>query len=415
MPMRRAIRRRHAGPAFKRAGSCPARSSRCGMRRRPTPATHLLPDSAKRRAGASRGSGSPSPHFSGAPTLFVWSLKRRADRDPLKAPPMTIYKFTRLTMPPTLEKRLEVLEAFRTLVSQDDEHVRQRRAEIAALRREAEDIRRCVDAFRRQLPGLRAEILKDLKAQKYSPDQPRVPAGTAHGGEWTNGGSEPAGTELPTPEHPKNESPWRVVANNDPRVLSDAPDATWAPGARSAQYRARGGGWSGGRPVMVNGQLLEPTPGQAARLVIAESNWREAIARAKEVDPSWHPTPGFEETVEGLISNLEAETKEAETHRSNLACYGIGPGPFAGESIAARGPERSFTAVEREQINRIGSETGCHSCGTKEPGTRRDNFVPDHQLPSALNPFGGAQRLYPQCLLCSRRQGGWITGHGGGR
>ena len=80
-------------------------------------------------------------------------------------------------MPPTLEKRLETLEAFRTLVSQDDELVRQRRAEIAALRREAEDIRRCIDAFCRQLSELRAEILKDLKAQKYSPDQPRVPAG----------------------------------------------------------------------------------------------------------------------------------------------------------------------------------------------------------------------------------------------
>ena len=82
---------------------------------------------------------------------------------------MTIYKFTRLTLPPTLEKRLETLEAFRTLVSQDDELLRQRRAEIAALRREAEDIRRCIDAIHRQALELRAEILKELKAQKYSP------------------------------------------------------------------------------------------------------------------------------------------------------------------------------------------------------------------------------------------------------
>ena len=36
MPMRRAIRRRHVGPAFRRADSRPARASRCGMRRRPT-------------------------------------------------------------------------------------------------------------------------------------------------------------------------------------------------------------------------------------------------------------------------------------------------------------------------------------------------------------------------------------------
>lgn len=321
---------------------------------------------------------------------------------------MTIYKFTRLTLPPTLEKRLETLEAFRTLVSQDDELLRQRRTEIAALRGEAEHIRRRIDAFCHQLSELRAEILRELKAQKYSPGQPRVPAGNPHGGEWTRGGSEPADAASTSPGHPKNETPWRVVANNDTRVLSDAPDATWAPGARSAQYRARGGGWSGGRPVMVNGRLLEPTPGQAARLTIAESNWREAIARAKEVDPRWHPTSGFEETVEGLISNLEAETKEAENYRSKSACYGAVPGPYAGESIPARGPQRNFTAAERTEINRIGSEGGCHVCGTTEPGTSTGNFVLDHQPPNALS-FGRAQRLYPQCLTCSLRQGGYLS------
>jgi hypothetical protein len=117
---------------------------------------------------------------------------------------MTIYKFTQLTVPPTLEKRLEVLAAFRSLVSQDDELVRQRRAEIAALRREAEVLRRCIDAFCRQLPELRAEIMKELKAQKYSPDQPRVPAGNPHGGEWTregdSGSTDGSSPDVMTPE-----------------------------------------------------------------------------------------------------------------------------------------------------------------------------------------------------------------------
>jgi hypothetical protein len=232
---------------------------------------------------------------------------------------MIIYKFTRLTLPPTLEKQREVLEAYRTLVTEDDEIAWQRRVEIAALRRDLEDMRRFVDAMLRQLGELRAEILQETQARKYNPDQPRVPAGSPQGGEWTSGAGGATRAEAANSDNPDNETPWRV-ANNDPRVLSDAPDPTWAPGARSAQYRPRGGGWNGG-PVMVNGELLEPTPGQAARLVIAESNWRAAVARAKQVDPDWHPTPGFEESVEGLISNLEAETKEAENYRSKAACY----------------------------------------------------------------------------------------------
>ena len=89
------------------------------------------------------------------------------------------------------------------------------------------------------------------------------------------------------------------------------------------------------------------------------------------------------------------------------------PGPYAGESIAARGPERDFTLEERAEMNRIGR---CHTCGTTEPGTKSGDFIPDHQPPSKLNPKEEPQRLYPQCASCSRRQGGEVNGaYVGGR
>ena len=84
------------------------------------------------------------------------------------------------------------------------------------------------------------------------------------------------------------------------------------------------------------------------------------------------------------------------------------PGPHAGESIPARGPGRDFTAAERDSINRIGRETGCHTCGTTNPNTKGGNFIPDHQPPNALNPYNEPQRLYPHCSTCSRTQGGEI-------
>jgi hypothetical protein len=34
--------------------------------------------------------------------------------------------------------------------------------------------------------------------------------------------------------------------------------------------------------------------------------------------------------------------------------------------------------------------------------------VADHQPPTAYNPFGRPQRLFPHCAGCSAFQGGWI-------
>ncbi|HST36575.1 MAG TPA: RHS repeat-associated core domain-containing protein, partial [Allosphingosinicella sp.] len=44
------------------------------------------------------------------------------------------------------------------------------------------------------------------------------------------------------------------------------------------------------------------------------------------------------------------------------------PGPFAGRSIPARNPSRNFTRQERREINQIMRESGCHTCGTRNPG-----------------------------------------------
>ena len=83
----------------------------------------------------------------------------------------------------------------------------------------------------------------------------------------------------------------------------------------------------------------------------------------------------------------------------------VGIGPYAGASIPARSPARDFRASERAWGNRVGQQTGCHDCGTKSPGTKTGNFVLDHQPATALNPPGAPQRLFPQCLSCSRDQG----------
>ncbi|WP_305908470.1 hypothetical protein Q9L42_010545 [Methylomarinum sp. Ch1-1] len=87
-------------------------------------------------------------------------------------------------------------------------------------------------------------------------------------------------------------------------------------------------------------------------------------------------------------------TKKADT---------LQPGPFAKESIPAhRGKP---TAAEQRQVNELMEKNGCHTCGTKNPGTKSGNAVADHQPAQAL---GEPKEFFPHCINCARRQGGQV-------
>lgn len=246
------------------------------------------------------------------------------------------------------------------------------------------------DVARFLIPGTDPADVFPAMDRKYSPTQPRVPAGNPDGGQWTDGGSD-GGLSART-------------GRNDPRVLSDATPDRVKPGEQYAQARGRRGGGT----VLINGQQFELTPAQGARLTAAQARADSAMSRIREMNPEWKRPASEYNTPEGLIRAYEADAAAAEMRANELAAGRALPGPYSGESIPARGPERNFTAAERREINRIGAETGCHSCGTRDPGTTSGNFYIDHQLPNAINPAGRPQRLYPQCQSCSARQGPFV-------
>jgi hypothetical protein len=155
-----------------------------------------------------------------------------------------------------------------------------------------------------------------------------------------------------------------------------------------------------GRAVPVEG--VAPS-GQRATVY----NWRIAeyhtyYVSAAETSPSlWAHNADY---------NVGAGASEAPSSGTSPPAAGsthptFQPGPYAGESIPARSSEQVFTSQERAAIDRIGQTTGCHTCGTTNPGTRSGHFIPDHQPPSALNTNNAPQQLYPQCINCSREQG----------
>lgn len=70
-------------------------------------------------------------------------------------------------------------------------------------------------------------------SRKYSPDQPRVPAGSREGGQWTSGGGD-----SPSNARAENTRPVRLADANHAlgsRVMSDASPDPIRPGARYAQ------------------------------------------------------------------------------------------------------------------------------------------------------------------------------------
>jgi len=185
-----------------------------------------------------------------------------------------------------------------------------------------------------------------------------VPAGNPDGGQWTDGGSV-------------------IRVQNRPRSL-------------------------GGGMRRIAGRQVDITPAQATRLEISHAQMQAAVRRVRELEPRWKPIPSAYETVEGEIAANNAAARQALDRLAVLQRRGIGPGPYAVESQPARGPGRRWTAEEIRENNRIGRKYGCHTCGTKDPGTPNGNFIGDHQHPNALNPLGRAQRIYPHCLACMK-------------
>ncbi|WP_341025263.1 RHS repeat-associated core domain-containing protein [Brevundimonas diminuta] len=108
--------------------------------------------------------------------------------------------------------------------------------------------------------------------------------------------------------------------------------------------------------------------------------------------------------IKGVRAGSNVAEEAAAAARASAR---VGPGPYARESIPAR-PGRP-TAAQQREINRMGQEHGCHTCGTREPETRSGNFVGDHQPPAKLNPPDGPQQFYPHCQGCSNVQGGRVS------
>ena len=137
------------------------------------------------------------------------------------------------------------------------------------------------------------------EAQKYSPDQPRVPAGDPDGGQWTDGGGGGGGSS--------SDGRVRVAqATAGLGVLNDAAESiVETVNTRAAQGR-------------IQAQYPTATPAQIVRLHHSSINAQGLTARVRELDPAWRPTPSLRSTIEGAIAAAEAEAVQAQLRLAEL-------------------------------------------------------------------------------------------------
>lgn len=226
-----------------------------------------------------------------------------------------------------------------------------------------------IEKSRWRLAALKVDVklrrLSWILWRGFDPNQPRQPAGSPEGGQWTDAGGS----------------------------------------IRIAQNTSRGAGGRG----RAGGRWPDATPAQQARLAATRAQADAALRKVRDADPNWRPTPNLYENVEGEIAANLAQLREANARYSELQRTAKAPGEFANQSLPSDGTNRNFSVEARRQINEFGYRDGCRTCGSREPGTPSGNFVPDHQPPISRNPLGSPMRLYPQCLGCRRRQGGFLS------
>jgi hypothetical protein len=203
---------------------------------------------------------------------------------------------------------------------------------------------------------------------------------------WAAGGGGPA--------NPQDLNRYAYAANNPLKYTDPTGHCIFLAGADALLCI--------GGAILIGGALAAVATSPNSGFNASDYDWTNW-----ETPWQWSITSDVGE-VERLPGSYQSDASGTTSSDTDKKPSTLAPGPYAGDSIPARGPGRDFTPDEREQIDRIGQTTGCHTCGSTDPGTRDGHFVPDHQPPNALNPSGNPQRLYPHCINCSRRQGGEI-------
>lgn len=137
--------------------------------------------------------------------------------------------------------------------------------------------------------------------------------------------------------------------------------------------------------TLADGKTIDATEGHPFN---TPDGWRDAILLKKGGQVILKGENGEAKSIE--IADVRVARRPLTTYNlevANAHTFFVGEdavlvhnisaiplGPYAGESIPGHGT-RHFTIEEKRLVTAIGCATGCHTCGTKEPGTKKGFFL----------------------------------------
>jgi hypothetical protein len=206
-----------------------------------------------------------------------------------------------------------------------ERRLEQRRAaeEHAAATAEQDAFEREVLALRRELASIRLDYELRRFQRKYSPNQPRVPAGSHEGGQWTSGGGRngvsSGRTRLADAGNRANQPTQAVMSDATPDPI--VPGAQYAQGRYPVDLREE---------QQLGGHAIEGHVGKSPEFLLARAR-REALATENRGDL-------FEGVRIGSFSSLEAANKlvNATLAQNPLKVERITSGLSAKEELEGR-------------------------------------------------------------------------------
>ncbi len=215
------------------------------------------------------------------------------------------------------------------------------------------------------------EFAQEGKAN-FNSAQPRVPAGSSDGGQWTNGGDSIGASR----------QGFRDYLRGKPRARSFEDIRRTRNGETIlVQSRSRGGG--------IIARFPDATPGQHMRLAVAEANARSATNRAREWDPAWKEPQSFRATIDGEIAHYEAVARAAEVRLLEIrAGINLMSQPQLTEHGNMRIDDRSITQNEIQDATNSARQTGNVAIKTGKYGTPQIHYRGSNGLTVIIETVG---------------------------
>jgi hypothetical protein len=192
--------------------------------------------------------------------------------------------------------------------------------------------------FRQTLREVRAalDLLKlCLRLKAYNPDQPRVPAGSGRiSGQWMGQNTGFPSFRAPASDRPK---PVRVAQNRTGRgfLMEEI------------------------EPPRINGRRIDLSPPEEIAYEVGLTARNSAVNLARQIDPTYRPPEGLYATINGMMTNLNAQRDDAELFALNAERVARGFQPMTMEEMRSMYSESArntpMSSIFLRDGNRIGS------------------------------------------------------------